>query len=69
MSYGGQVAEPRHRAALRADPLARNDELPFSDATNWHDGQITKTCPALSQKIFRFRRRANQWFLSARLTR
>ncbi len=32
------------------------------------DGQIKKTCPALSIKIFRFRRRANQWFLSARLT-
>jgi hypothetical protein len=26
-------------------------------------------CPALLRKIFRFTRRANQWFLSARLTR
>jgi hypothetical protein len=26
-------------------------------------------CPVLLQKIYRFRRRANQWFLSARLTR
>src|ERR1700688_4405304 len=32
-------------------------------------GKSAKTCPALSQKIFRFRRRANQWFDSGRLTR
>jgi hypothetical protein len=29
----------------------------------------SKPCPALPRKIFRFRRRANQWFDSARLTR
>jgi hypothetical protein len=33
------------------------------------DGQIKKTCPAPCEKIFRFGHRANQWFLSARLTR
>ena len=32
-------------------------------------GKSPKTCPAPRAKIFRFRRRANQWFLSARLTR
>jgi hypothetical protein len=33
------------------------------------DGQIKKTCPAPSEKIFRLSRRANQWCFSARLTR
>ena len=33
------------------------------------DGQIKKTCPVLSEKIFRLSRRANQWPFSARLTR
>jgi hypothetical protein len=42
-------------------------------ATRLPDGQITseiaeEACPALPQKIFRFTRRANQWFVSARLT-
>jgi hypothetical protein len=44
------------------DPLARKDELPFSNAANLPDGQIKKTCPALRAKIFRFRRRANQGY-------
>src|SRR4029077_18612681 len=35
----------------------------------WPDGQIKKTCPAPSKKIFRLCRRANQRFDSARLTR
>jgi hypothetical protein len=39
-----------------------------SGALRQPDGQITKTCPARFAKIFRFRRRANQWFDSARLT-
>jgi hypothetical protein len=33
------------------------------------DGQITKTCPAPSEKIFRLTRRANQFYRLARLTR
>jgi hypothetical protein len=32
-------------------------------------GKSLKTCPAPSEKIFPLSRRANQWFLSARLTR
>src|ERR1700675_5106672 len=32
-------------------------------------GKSPKSCPALSEEIFRLSRRANQWFDSARLTR
>jgi hypothetical protein len=34
LSFGGRVAEPVIGRAHSRDPLARNDELPFSDATN-----------------------------------
>jgi hypothetical protein len=52
--------------------------LRFAHPTNFYaspdlktlpDGQIKKTCPAPCEKIFRFGHWANQWFLSARLTR
>jgi hypothetical protein len=56
----------RSRALRR---FARKSNLAASHAANQRDGQISKTCPALGAKIFRFRRRANQWFVSARLTR
>jgi hypothetical protein len=56
----------RSRALRR---FARKSNLVATHATKQHDGQISKTCPALGAKIFRFRRRANHWFKSARLTR
>jgi len=49
--------------------LASKSNLAASHAAKQHDGQISKTCPVRPPKIFRFRCRANQWFLSARLTR
>jgi len=65
------------------DPLARNDDYVVRRSqavemagyaaptrpTNGPTGKSLKTCPALSEKIFRFPRRANQWPLSARLIR
>jgi hypothetical protein len=53
-------------------PAGRKRETGWR-ATRLPDGQITseiteEACPALPQKIFRFTRRANQWFVSARLT-
>jgi len=36
-------------------------------ATNWHDGQISKTCPVPTQKIFRFTRDPNHPHNSAHL--
>jgi hypothetical protein len=56
----------RSRALRR---FARKSNLAASHAANQRDGQISKTCPALGAKIFRFWRRANHWFKSARLTR
>jgi len=32
------------------DPLARKDEMTSSGATNWHDGQITKSLSSGSRK-------------------
>jgi len=49
--------------------FARNDEVRSPGATKQPDGQINETCRVLRAKIFRSRRRANQWFNSARLTR
>ncbi len=34
------------------------------DATIWHDGQISKTCPAASRKIYRSARRPDQFYNS-----
>jgi len=43
-------------------------EKPAAVRPDCPTGKSPKTCPALPRKIFRFCRRANQWFLSARLT-
>jgi hypothetical protein len=61
------MARHGHSRSLRR--FARKSNLAASHATKQHDGQISKTCPDLSLKIFRFWRRANHWFKSARLTR
>jgi hypothetical protein len=50
-------------------PLARNDEIASLRATKQPDGQISKSCPAPREKIFRLTRRANQRYQLARLTR
>jgi len=44
------------RAARR---FARKSNLAAPHAAKQHDGQISKNCPVLTAKIFRFRRRAN----------
>jgi hypothetical protein len=62
----GRSAQPALRSCVAAcASVIRCLRLRQSNAT----GKSPKTCPALCQKIFRFRRWANQWFLSARLTR
>jgi hypothetical protein len=52
--------------------FAGNDAIGSSNATNWHDGQITsdfpKSCQARESKIFRFRSHPNQSHNFARLT-
>jgi hypothetical protein len=68
------LREACHRAALRADPLARNDDVETLGATKQPDGQITplhltSIRPAPREKIFRLTRRANQRYQLARLTR
>jgi hypothetical protein len=67
----GLLREVCHQARIHATRwLAMTDVL----ATRLPDGQITcvfshTASQARLRKIFRFGRRANQWFLSARLTR
>jgi hypothetical protein len=50
---------PRRRRG-RWSRIADRDQL--LKIKNEPDGQITKTCPALNRKIFRFLRRANQFY-------
>jgi hypothetical protein len=49
--------------------FARNDDFGSARATKQPVGQISKSCPVLTQKIFRLTRRANQRYQLARLTR
>jgi hypothetical protein len=55
--------------ARSRDPVDRNDEVASLRATKQPDGQISKSCPAPREKIFRLTRRANQRYQLARLTR
>jgi hypothetical protein len=75
VSSTGLTYPPQQQVARNLHPrcrlicLARKSNLAAPHAAKQHDGQITKTCPDLLLKIFRFRCRANQWFDSGRLTR
>ena len=70
-SFPNGARQTRARAAPARPMLNPSvDQTPFNDRRSpAHDvrkidpiGQISKSCPALSVKIFRFRRRANQFY-------